>query len=99
LRNAWSSSVFSGNIATSTRPQGSGQLQSPAGATRAGNLVTTANGVESAEFILPAAAAALPAPGAEHRGKMMRIDGGAGEQDRLFICQKDAAGKYIWRQL
>jgi hypothetical protein len=45
------------------------------------------------------ALAALPAAGAAHRGKMARVEGGDGVPDRLFICEKDAAGNYVWRPL
>ena len=99
LRNAWPNSVLRGNVATSTRPLGTGQLQAPGGVTRGGNLVVSADGVETDGCVLPGAVPALPAPAAGHRGKMVRVEGGAGTHDRLFICEKDATGKYVWRQL
>ena len=34
VRNSWAGSILSGNMATSTRPRGSGQFQAPAGITR-----------------------------------------------------------------
>jgi hypothetical protein len=99
LRNGWSSSALRGNIATSTLALGKGQFQVPAGLTRGGNLLTAINGVETDSFVTPGAITALPAPGAEHRGRMLRVEGDATHADGLFVCEKNAAGEYIWRPL
>lgn len=99
LRNSWTTSVLSGNMATSTRPHGSDQFHAPAGVTRGGNILTTTDGIETDAYVLPGSVAELPTPSAEHRGKMIRIEGVDGKSDALFICEKEASGKYVWRQL
>jgi hypothetical protein len=99
LRNSWATSVLRGNIATSKRPRGSGQLQTTAGISRGGNFVTTADGVETDGYVLPGAAATLPVADSERRGQIIRVEGAVGKPDELFICEKDAAGKYAWRKL
>jgi hypothetical protein len=99
LRNGWSSSVLRGNSATSTLPLGAGQFEAASGATHGGNLVAAADGVATDAYVLPGAAPGLPAAAAEHRGKMVRLEGGHGTADGLFICEKDAAGAYSWRKI
>jgi hypothetical protein len=99
LRNGWPNSVIRGNVATSTLRLGSGQLQAPSGISRGGNVLAAADGVETDSYVVPGSVPDLPPPGVEHRGKMIRVEGGAGAADRLFICEKDAAGKYAWRPL
>ena len=99
LRNAWSSSVLRGNVATSTLPLGSGQFDAPGGITRGGNVVAGTDGVSTDAYVLPGAVPALPAAAAEHRGKMVRVEGGDGAADGLFVCEKDAGGAYAWRKI
>ncbi len=99
LRNAWPANSFSGNIATSTLPLGSGQFNTPAGIARQGNLLATTTGLETDSSIPPAAVSALPEPSPTHRGHLLRLEGAPGAADGLFICEKDAAGKYVWRAL
>lgn len=41
----------------------------------------------------------LPTPSATHRGRMLRVEGGTGVADALYVCQKDAAGTYSWAQI
>jgi hypothetical protein len=30
---------------------------------------------------------------------MLRVEGGDGAADGLFVCEKDAAGAYAWRKI
>lgn len=99
VRNAWSSSVLRGNVATSILPLGSGQFDAPLGITRGGNVVAGADGVSTDAYVLPGAVPALPPAGAAHRGKMVRVEGGDGAADGLFICEKDAGGGFAWRKI
>jgi hypothetical protein len=99
LRNAWATTALKGNLATSTQPLGKGQFQVPAGITRGGNLLMASDGVETDSFLATGAVAALPKPAGEHRGRMLRVEGDATHADGLFICEKDAAGGYVWRKL
>lgn len=99
LRNGWSSSILRANVATSTLPLGSGQFEAAGDATRGGNLLAAADGVGTDAAVRPGTVHALPAAAAGHRGKMLRVEGGDGASDRLFICEKDAAGAYAWRQI
>lgn len=99
LRNAWSNSSFRGNMASSTLPVGSKQFDIAAGASKSGNLLTAANGIETDAFLTPPAAQSLPAATPEHRGQMVRLEGDAAHPDGLYICEKDAAGNYAWRKL
>ncbi|MFL5539865.1 MAG: glycosyl hydrolase family 28-related protein [Longimicrobiaceae bacterium] len=99
LRNAWSTSVLCGNLATSSLPLGSGQFTSPGTITRGGNFVAATDGVETDTYLRPGAVGALPAAAAQHRGKLVRVEGGAGVADTLHICEKNAAGAYVWRQI
>jgi len=41
----------------------------------------------------------LPTPDASYRGKMIRVEGGAGVADKLYICMKSAADTYSWVQV
>lgn len=38
----------------------------------------------------------LPTPSAAYRGKMIRVEGGAGVADSLYMCMKSAADTYSW---
>ena len=38
----------------------------------------------------------LPTPDASYRGKMIRVEGGAGVADKLYMCMKSAADTYSW---
>jgi hypothetical protein len=99
LQNAWASSRLRANIATSTRPLGSHQFFAPAGILRGGNLLMASDGMETDSFMAPGTVSALPTAGPEYRGRMIRVEGGATSADRLYICEKDAGGKYAWRGL
>lgn len=99
LRNAWSPSVLRGNLATSSLPLGSGQFTSPATITRGGNFVVAADGVETDTYLRPGAVAVLPTAAAQDRGKLVRVEGGAGGADKLYICEMNSAGAYVWRQI
>ena len=41
----------------------------------------------------------LPTPDASYRGKMIRVEGGAGVADKLYMCMKSAADTYSWVQI
>jgi len=41
----------------------------------------------------------LPTASADYRGKMIRVEGGAGVADKLYICMKTAADTYSWIQV
>lgn len=41
----------------------------------------------------------LPTASATHRGRILRVEGGTGVADALYVCRKDAAGTYSWVQL
>ncbi|PEO16808.1 hypothetical protein CN546_14180 [Bacillus wiedmannii] len=41
----------------------------------------------------------LPTANANHRGKMIRLEGANGVEDKLFICKKKSDGTYHWKQL
>lgn len=99
LRNGWSSSVMRGNVATSTLPLGSDHFRAPAGVTRGGNVVAAADGMATDAYVLPGSVPSLPPPAAGHRGKIVRLEGGDGAADGLFVCEKDAAGAYAWRKI
>jgi hypothetical protein len=42
---------------------------------------------------------ALPTADASYRGKMIRVEGGAGVPDKLYMCMKSAADTYSWVQV
>ena len=99
LRNGWSSSVMRGNLATSTLPLAANPFGAPDGITRGGNVVAAIDGVATDAYARPGAVTSLPAAAAKHRGKMVRVEGGDGAADGLFICEKDAAGTFAWRKI
>lgn len=101
LRNNWGNSYLRGNLATSSLPMGSGQIQDAGGSiNRGGNLVAATDGVEMDSYRgRVAAVAALPAASAQHRGVLLRVEGGTGVADALYICEKNAADAYAWRAL
>jgi len=39
---------------------------------------------------------ALPTPEEAYRGHMIRVEGGAGVADKLYICMKTATDTYTW---
>lgn len=41
----------------------------------------------------------LPTPSADYRGKVIRIEGGSGEADHVYMCLKQADESYVWSQL
>ena len=41
----------------------------------------------------------LPTAGSSYRGKMIRIEGGAGESDKLYVCMKSVSDAYSWVQV
>lgn len=41
----------------------------------------------------------LPTPDASYRGKLIRVEGGAGVADLLYCCMKSAADTYSWVQV
>jgi len=41
----------------------------------------------------------LPTASASYRGKMIRVEGGAGVADKLYICLKSAVDTYSWVQV
>lgn len=41
----------------------------------------------------------LPVASAAYRGRLLRVEGGAGVADALYICEYTAANTYNWRQL
>lgn len=45
----------------------------------------------------PKAATSLPGASSSRRGCMMRVEGGTGVADGLYICVKDAADAYSWK--
>ena len=38
----------------------------------------------------------LPNPSTDYRGKIIRIEGGSGVSDMLYICKKNAVDNYEW---
>ena len=57
------------------------------------------DGIETDSFVAPAVLPTLPEAKLEYRGKLIRIEGASNAPDRLFICEKDASGKLVWRSL
>jgi len=43
--------------------------------------------------------AGLPEASSSYRGMMIRVEGGAGVADKLYICMKSAADTYSWVQI
>lgn len=41
----------------------------------------------------------LPTADASYRGKMIRVEGGAGVADKLYMCMKSASDTYSWVQI
>jgi len=41
----------------------------------------------------------LPTPDETYRGKMIRVEGGPGEADKLYVCMKAADESYSWVQI
>jgi len=41
----------------------------------------------------------LPTADSSYRGKMIRVEGGAGVADKLYMCMKSAADTYSWVQI
>lgn len=41
----------------------------------------------------------LPAASSTYRGMFLRVEGAAGVADALYICEKNAADAYVWRQI
>jgi len=41
----------------------------------------------------------LPTPSSYYRGKMIRVEGGAGVADKLYCCMKKADDTYAWVQI
>lgn len=41
----------------------------------------------------------LPTASITYRGMFLRVEGAAGVADGLYICEKDAADTYVWRQI
>jgi len=41
----------------------------------------------------------LPTASADYRGKMIRVEGGMGEGDKLYVCMKKADDTYAWVQV
>ncbi|MEJ9263236.1 hypothetical protein P4517_32130, partial [Bacillus thuringiensis] len=50
-------------------------------------------------YFRPGTLTSLPTANANHRGKMIRLEGANGVEDRLFICKKKSDGTYHWKQL
>ena len=48
---------------------------------------------------LPPVVDALPTPSATYRGRMFRVEGGAGAADAVSLCEKNAADTYAWRTI
>lgn len=42
---------------------------------------------------------ALPTAGADYRGQIFVLDGGAGVADTVKVCIKEAAGTYAWKNV
>jgi len=42
--------------------------------------------------------ASLPTPTSAYRGAMIRVEGGTGVADKLYVCMKSATGTYSWVQ-
>jgi hypothetical protein len=53
--------------------------------------------LDPAGYLRPAAVSALPTASATYRGQMLRVQGGNGVADVLYICTKDASDVYAWR--
>ena len=41
----------------------------------------------------------LPTPDSSYRGKMIRVEGGTGEPDKLYMCMKSASDTYSWVEI
>ncbi len=62
----------------------------------AGNALTTIDGVG---YLKPLNVASLPTASASYRGKVVRVEGGTGVSDKLYVCEKTSADGYAWRAL
>jgi hypothetical protein len=49
--------------------------------------------------IVPGKTAALPAASATQRGRLIRIEGGTGVSDGVYICAKLADDTYVWKSI
>jgi len=50
-------------------------------------------------YILTGKVTSLPTADATYRGKMIRVEGGAGVADKLYVCMKSASDAYSWVQV
>jgi len=41
----------------------------------------------------------LPTPDSSYRGKMIRVEGGVGEADKLYVCMKSSSEAHSWVQI
>lgn len=47
----------------------------------------------------PGTVTSLPTASVTHRGRLLRVEGGSGVADALYVCRKDAGGTYSWAQI
>ena len=50
-------------------------------------------------YFFSCAVDSLPSASATYRGVMVRVEGGSGVADRLYVCMKSASGTYSWVQV
>ncbi|HEU5013944.1 MAG TPA: glycosyl hydrolase family 28-related protein [Roseiflexaceae bacterium] len=62
-------------------------------------VVVTAGTSRFDSYIKLGNVAALPTASSVLRGQVIRVEGGAGVADKLYICEKNASDAYAWRQL
>jgi len=51
------------------------------------------------QYLLSGKVASLPTADSSYRGKMIRVEGGAGVADKLYCCMKKADNSYEWVQV
>jgi hypothetical protein len=93
--------IFTGNTTTATVVAGSAfNLNSVDGNRVLSGGAWPAVGSSDSVVLAPAPAiiglASLPSAVADLRGRMVRVNGGAGVADEVYICRRNAAGAYEW---
>jgi len=51
------------------------------------------------QYLLSGKVASLPTADSSYRGKIIRVEGGAGVADKLYVCMKSASDAYSWVQV
>jgi hypothetical protein len=82
------------------------------GITSSGDIVATNDGqkdlgilaqawrdIRQTRYFYSGKVATLPTPSASYRGVFVRVEGGAGESDKAYICMQNSDGTFSWVQI